>query len=92
MRVRAAGKFPEDLLGVELMRKAFDAHNGKLTEKTRPTAEREATAHFFAGTIGLFKNPSSHRNVAFTPEEAADVIRLANYLVSWIDRISAQAT
>ena len=88
IRVRQKCGFPDDEIGTLLMRKAFDAGNGPLSDKTRPEAERQATAHFFAGAIGLFKNPSSHRNVSFTAEEAADLIRLANYLVLWVDQIS----
>ena len=68
------------------MRQAFEKEAGPLADLRRPQAEREAVAHLFAGAIGLFKNPSSHRAVDYSPEEAADLIRFANYLIVWIRR------
>ncbi len=45
------------------MRKAFNPDNGPLTRASDPVAEREALMHLFAGAIGSYKNPHSHRNV-----------------------------
>jgi len=87
VRVRAKAALPEELIGVKLMRKAFDANNGPLADTSRVSAEREATAHLFAGAIGLFKNSSSHRDVSYSAEEAADLVRFANYLISWVERL-----
>jgi len=86
IRVRVAAALPPESVGTILMRQAFDPKTGPLADATQPTAEREAAAHLFAGAIGLFKNPSSHRTVEYSPEEAADLIRFANYLISWVDR------
>ena len=83
-RVRDAAGLSNDKIGVILMREAFDPHRGKLTDKSDVLAEREAVAHFFAGAIGLFKNPASHRNVTYGWEEAATLIRLADYLLWWV--------
>jgi len=70
-----------------LMRSAFHLNNGKLTDMTRPKAEREATSHLFAGAIGLFKNPSSHRDVNWDePIECAELIYLANHLLRMVDK------
>jgi len=86
VRVRQAGGFPSDAYGVDLMRKAFDKDSGPLADMTRLPAEREATAHLFAGAIGLYKNPSSHRDVNFdNPDEAVELILLANHLLRLVD-------
>jgi len=61
--VRDAGGFEATDIGVDLMRKAFDGAKGPLRDETRSKAEREALAHLFAGAIGLYKNPSSHRKI-----------------------------
>ena len=69
-------------LGTNLMRRAFDKNNGPLTDLSMPEAEREARAHLFAGAIGTYKNPQSHRNVSLDdPDEAAEIIMLANHLL-----------
>jgi hypothetical protein len=50
--------YPDDLVGVTLMRRAFHRGNGPLTDTTLVTAEREAEAALFAGGIGRHaKNP-----------------------------------
>ena len=80
--VREAANLAPIDLGVALMRKAFDKAAGPLTDMGRPEAEREATAHLFAGAIGLYKNPHSHRNVPLTdPNEAVGMIVLASHLL-----------
>jgi hypothetical protein len=48
--------------------------------------EREAPAHLFAGAIGVFKNPVSHRSVALRdPQEAAEMIMLPCQLLRIVD-------
>ena len=60
------------------MRKAFDKVQGPLTDPAMDEAEREMRAHLFAGAIGAFKNPHSHRNVALEdPNETAEIIMLS---------------
>ena len=87
IRVRRAASLSQEMIGVELMRKAFHSEEGALTNMTRPKPEREATAHLFAGAIGLFKNPSSHRNVDWEdPVECAELIYLANHLLRIVEK------
>jgi uncharacterized protein (TIGR02391 family) len=90
--VRNATASPLTLVGVDLMRKAFAPGSGPLTDSALPVAEQEATAHLFAGAIGLFKNPSSHRLVAVTnPQDVVALLMFADYLLRLVDeRVSAR--
>jgi len=89
--VRHHGAFPATAIGVPLMRDAFRPLNagqsGPLTDKQLPTAEQEAMANLFAGAIGVFKNPQSHRHVPTHPEDAAEVIMFASQLLRIVDRV-----
>lgn len=91
IRVRNAASLPPSLIGVELMRKALNADDGPLTDMSRPKAEREAMSHLFAGAIGLFKNPSSHRDVDWDdPRECAELIYLANHFLRIVEKHSGK--
>lgn len=83
--VRNAGGYPAASYGVDLMRQAFHAARGPLTDVNQLLSEREAAAHLFAGAIGLYKNPQSHRNVLVTADEAAEIIIFASHLLRIID-------
>ena len=98
VRVRAAGKFGPTDLGTDLMRAAFKPSEkkgqattpGPLTDTQLPIAEQEAMASLFAGAIGLYKNPQSHRHVPTSAEDAAEVIVLASQLLRMVDRLKPQ--
>jgi len=62
MAVRTAAGLPNDLVGVALMREAFNPHTGKLTDKESVVAEREAMSALFAGAIGHRRNPGAPEN------------------------------
>ena len=83
--VRKAGNYAENDRGTDLMRNAFNIDNGNLTDKTRLPAVRQAMSDLFSGAIGLYKNPSSHHDVEFTPEEAAEIIVFASHLLRIVD-------
>ena len=94
--VRKAGNFGPNDLGRELMRDAFrpafkkdqsTTIPGALTDVALPPAEQEAMANLFAGAIGLYKNPPSHRHIPTHPEDAAEVIVFASQLLRIVDRL-----
>jgi uncharacterized protein (TIGR02391 family) len=86
VRVRQAITASNSLLGVPLMREAF----GKDKPLAHPQSDRGETVaemELFAGAIGLFKNPTSHRAVDYgSPTEAAEVVLLADLLLRLLDR------
>lgn len=89
VRVRELAKLPNDLIGVSLMRKAFNPTDGPLTDTTHEGGERQARSDLFAGAIGSFKNPTSHRTVTYAdPTEASEVIMLADLLMRILDTIN----
>lgn len=84
--VREAGHFADTDIGTALMRKAFDKTIGPLSDLQQPEAEREALAHLFAGAIGSYKNPHSHRTVSINDAtEAQEMVVLASHLLRIID-------
>lgn len=88
VRVRDLAGAPDSLLGVKLVRQAFGPGGGVLTDPDLDPGEQVATMELFAGAIGLFKNPPSHRQVDYDdPTEAAEVVLLADLLMRLLDRV-----
>jgi len=98
--VREAGSFGPDDYGTDLMRSAFKPSEkkgqattpGPLTDGALPIAEQEAMANLFAGAIGLYKNPQSHRHVPTHAEDAAEFIVFASHLLRIVDRLKPQSS
>jgi uncharacterized protein (TIGR02391 family) len=73
--VREASNLSAKDISTNLMRKAFDPETGPLTDRTAEKAEREARSTLFAGAIGSYKNPHSHRDVPIDgPDEAMEIV------------------
>ncbi|RIK11463.1 MAG: TIGR02391 family protein [Acidobacteria bacterium] len=91
IRVRELGGFDDSFIGVPLMRAAFNPTGGPLRDPDLDSGEAEQTSALFAGAIGVFKNPSSHRQVEFDdPIEASEVILLADLLLRMLDEKAAK--
>lgn len=87
IRARTAASLSPESYGTSLMRDAFHPENGVLTDSSLPSAERQTTSDLFAGAIGLFKNPASHRDVDWNdPAECAELIYLANHLLRMVEK------
>lgn len=90
IRVRHLSGADSSLLGVALMQQAF-RKEGSLTDSSLDSGEQVAIMNLFSGSIGTFKNPSSHRQVDYTdPTEASEVVLLADLLMRMLDRIEAR--
>lgn len=90
--VRAAGRFSAEDVGVNLMRNAFKPGTGPLADPSLPSAEQEARMHLFAGAIGCYKNPHSHRTPVVSVSEAAQQLVLASLLLGVVDGRASTAS
>lgn len=84
--VKIAAGFAHGEHGVSMIRRAFHKDSGPLRDDSQEEAEREALMHLFAGAIGSYKNPHSHRNVPLDdPGEAMEIVLLANHLLRIVE-------
>lgn len=87
-QVRASAAMAAGDLGVKLMRQAFKPEVGPLADTQAEAGEQEAISNLFAGAIGTFKNPSSHRTVDYDdPTLAAEAVLLADLLLRLVGRL-----
>jgi len=84
--IRKKIKASADEVGVKLIRKAFHADTGDLTDYKLPQAEREAFSHYIAGAFGFYKNACSHRDVELEFISAFDRIVVASDLLKIVDK------
>ena len=85
--VRDRAGLPNELIGQDLMRRALNASTGVLADSTVHRSEAQALSDLFAGAVGLFKNPPSHRRVDYaSPTEAAEAVLLADLLLRLLDK------
>jgi uncharacterized protein (TIGR02391 family) len=89
IRVRKFAGASDAEIGVALMKEAFKK-GGPLSDPSLEAGEQQATMALFWGAIGVFKNPSSHRQVDFEdPTLASEVVLLADLLLRVLDRLEA---
>ncbi len=87
-KVRSKTKQPPDVIGADLMSKAFKPTGGILKHPNAKTpAEVEAFHFIMRGAIMWFKNPSSHRTVGYdNAEQAAQVLCFSNLLLDMVEQ------
>jgi len=92
VRVRRVGGFGDDLIGVDLMTRAFKA-GGPLADPTAPGGEVEGTMMLFRGAYAVLRNPSGHREVTFDDVTAAsEAVMTASLLMRMLDKIESRIT
>jgi uncharacterized protein (TIGR02391 family) len=83
--VRSSGGYPDSLVGRDLMRKAFHPDTGPLTFLDGEAGERQGVSDIFAGAMGAYRNPFSHRVIGVADAlRAASMILLANELLQLV--------
>jgi uncharacterized protein (TIGR02391 family) len=88
VRVRAAAGAGPDAHGTDLVTDAFKP-GGPLSDSTLPKGEQDGVMHLFRGAFAVFRNSSGHRRPAWTADEAAEVVLLANQLLRFVERSRA---
>jgi uncharacterized protein (TIGR02391 family) len=83
--VRDACGYPHNLVGRNLMARAFAVADGPLRDQSLIDAERESELFLFSGAIGHAKNPGSHRKVTMEREQAARLIVFASHLLAIVE-------
>jgi uncharacterized protein (TIGR02391 family) len=88
--VRNASGFSPTDISAALMRKAFDPKTGPMRDDTATDMEKLAISEMFAGLVGAYKSPRSHRHVVLDAVEAAEIIVFASHLLKIVDARAAK--
>lgn len=73
------------------MHQAFSPESGPLADKSLVNGERRALMELYAGAMGAFKSPLSHRTVDYDdPTIAAEQLLLADLLHRMLDGFEAR--
>lgn len=85
VQVRAASGVA-GLVGVPLMRSAFQPNTGPLADKSRDGGEQQGVSDLFAGAFGSYRNPSSHREVTYSGiVEVQRILMLVSLLMETVE-------
>ncbi len=90
--VRDVGDFADEVCDVELMEEAFNPETGVLTQEFQIEEEKQATFALFSGAMGLYKKPTSHRNLYITSDTAIEKIIFASHLLKIVDSTISEST
>lgn len=83
--VRSAAGLGAELIGVNLVNKAFNPEDGPLADANAERGERVALMNLVAGALGSYKNPHSHRRVEIGAREAREMLLLASHLLGIVE-------
>ena len=87
VRVRKLAGFGDEVIGVDLMNKAFGP-GGPLTDVAVGKGEQDGARMLFAGAYAVFRNPAGHRQVGYADlSEAAEAVQTASLLMRILDRV-----
>jgi uncharacterized protein (TIGR02391 family) len=91
-RLRRVAGLDAKAFGVDLVNQAFNPKTGRLIYMHAKTeSEHEAIFSLFRGAVGAFKNPASHRTVAYDHQQhALQTIALADLLLRYIDQTTVR--
>ena len=90
IRVRRLAELAEDVIGVDLMNRAFGP-TGPLADASAPKGERDGTRALFVGAYAVLRNPAGHREVNYDDvAEAAKAVQTASLLMRILDCVEAR--
>ena len=81
---KVARSSDSDRYGIQLVNDLF-GNKGILASHFKNDARRRGYRDLYAGIIGVFRNPSSHRFIDPTPEDGGALIVFINVLLKMLD-------